>query len=91
MPASGTPGCHGLLLPPSAALVGGGGAWYQSTPQRFFGDMLAWFRVMYEEGGPLFSELRSGRGLHTYTGILVSQADSYLGMDRLAIHMVGRY
>ena len=51
--------------------------------------LLAWFQVTDKEGGPLLSELRSGRGLRAYLGPLAFGVKSAPEMEHLALLVVG--
>ena len=46
---------------------------------------MARFRVRREDGGPLPTEKRSGRGIHSFLGHLASGVDPVPGFERVAL------
>ena len=59
-------------------------------PGEFVAALLTWFRVTNEEDGPLLLELRTGKGLYYYLGILTAVVESTPGMECRDLLMVDR-
>ena len=60
-------------------------------PDNFIGALSAQFRVTNVESEALFAELRYGRGLHAFLGILATYLDQSSNLERFALLPVDWY
>ena len=80
----------GASKPPKPPQLVGGVLRTGRLPDNLVGALLARFRVTGEEGGGLYSEIRSGIGIYTLLWNLDSKVDPAPGMEHLALLGVDR-